>query len=83
MKFRIRRVSTSGMRDFNDLPLCPWPDAKLEYDMRNPEFPEAYWTIELNDISDLTDLMDKLDESMIIMNDEPIKTIWIYDDYFE
>lgn len=83
MKFRLRKVSTSGLRDFNDLPLCPWLDAELEYDMRYPEFPEAYWSIEINDISDLTDLMDKLDENVIIMNDEPIKTIWIYDDYFE
>lgn len=83
MKFRMRRVSTSGIVDMDGIPLCPWPDAKLAYVMRDPEFPEAYWSIEINDNSDLTDLMDKLDENVIIMNDEPVKTIWIYDDYFE
>lgn len=83
MKFRIRRVSTYPLYDIDGLPLCPWPDAKLEYDTHAPEFPEAHWTIEINDISELTDLMDKLDESIIITNDDPTKTIWIYDDYFE
>ena len=83
MKFRLRRVSTSGLVDMDGIPPCPWPDAKLEYDTRNPRHPEAFWSIEINDISDLVDIMEKLDENVIIMNDEPVKTIWLYDDYFE
>lgn len=83
MKFRLSRVSTSIIVDMDGIPLCPWPDATLAYDMHDPEHPEAYWSIEINDISELVDIMEKLDENVIIMNDEPVKTIWIYDDYFE
>lgn len=83
MKFRMRRVSTLGRVDMDGIPPCPWPDAELAYDTRDPRYPEAYWSIEINDISDLVDIMEKLDENVIIMNDEPVKTIWLYDDYFE
>ena len=81
MKFRMRRVSTSGMVDMDGIPPCPWPDAKLEYDTRDPRYPEAFWSIEIDDISDLVDIMEKLDG--FVIHDEPVKTIWLYDDYFE
>lgn len=47
-KYAIRRET--DIYDMNEEPLCPWPDAILEYAFTETSRPIPVWTIELGDL---------------------------------